>query len=319
MAMNRTRLVTGVLIASLSANLYLLVTRNSGAPGSAMSPHVATRNERRGELPMPSRAVPARAASGEPAEGVVNDSATREREAALTREVLKVQAELEEHRPLPDRFQQGGERSPDTEEQARAALDRVFGTKPSQKPVYTVECRGAVCSLNVDDELDRNEWMRTLQSSNERKLFRGMAFGVAGTYLEIASPEYLAASRYVESVFKVIQSSPATAACKQRFPTPGEVALAVELGPARAVRVAMTGKLANKDFGACLRPVLEQAPSQVAALPANITSLPHNVKIVSVPSPGAPQSPATPVERRPTSGHVASERHEARAQPTVTD
>jgi hypothetical protein len=83
----------------------------------------------------------------------------------------------------------------------------------------------------------------------------------------------------------------------------------------------MTGKLADKDFGACLRPVLEQAPSQVVALPANITSLPHNVTIISVPTPGAPQSPATPVERRrrPTGEHVASEHHEARTQPPVTD
>jgi hypothetical protein len=195
----------------------------------------------------------------------------------------------------------------------------VFGIKPGQKPVYTVECRGAVCSLNVDDELDRNDWMQTLQSSNERKRFRGMTFGVTGTYLEIASPEHLAASRYADSVIKVIQSSPALAACKQRFPTPGEVVLAVELGPARAVRVTMTGKLADKAFGACLRPVLEQAPSQVAAVPANITNLPHNVTIISVPTPDAPQSPATPVERRPTGEHVAREHHDMRAQPRVTD
>lgn len=317
--MNRTTLVTGALIASLSANVYLLVTRNPGASGSAMSPHVATRSERRGELPILSRGVPARAASGEPAEGVVNDPATREREAALTRELLKAQAELEEHRPLPDRFQQGGERSPETEEQARAALDKIFVAKPGQEPAYTVECRGAVCSLNVDDKLDRNDWMRTLQSFDERNVFRGMAFGVAGTYLEVASPEYLAASRYVESVFKVIQSSPEIAACKQRFATPGMVVLAVEIGPARAVRVTMTGKLADKDFGACLRPVLEQAPSQVAALPANITSLPRSVTIIGVPNPRAPQSPATPVERRPTGEHVASEHHEGQAQSPVTD
>ena len=64
-----------------------------------MSPHVATRGERRGELALPSRAVPARTASGEPAEGVANDPAAREREAALTGELLKAQAELEEHRP----------------------------------------------------------------------------------------------------------------------------------------------------------------------------------------------------------------------------
>jgi len=317
--MNRTTVVTGVLIASLSANVYLLVTRSSGTSGSATSPPVATRSERRGELPVLSRAVPARAASGEPAEGEVNNPGTREREAALTRELLKAQAELEEHRPLPDRFQRGGERSPETEEQARAALDRVFGAKPGQKPVYTVECRGVVCSLKVDDELDRNDWMRTLQSSDERKLFRGMSFGVAGTYFEVASAEYLAASRYADSVFKVIKSSPVIAACKQRFPTPGEVVLAVELGPARDVRVTMTGKLADKDFGACLRPVLEQAPSQVAAVPANITSIPHNVTIISVPSPGAPQSPAAPVERRPTGEHVAREYREAQAQARVTD
>src|SRR5262249_50754178 len=166
-----------VLIVSLVANVYLFVTRNSAGQESAMSGHVATLSERRGELPIPSRAAPrAGAPSGEPAERAGNDPAAREREAALTAELLKAQAELEEHRPLPDRFQRGGERSPDTEEQARAALDKMFGTKPGQKPPYTVECRGAVCTLNVDDDLDRDDWMRTLQSSSERKLFRGMLF-----------------------------------------------------------------------------------------------------------------------------------------------
>jgi hypothetical protein len=43
----------------------------------------------------------------------------------------------------------------------------------------------------------------------------------------------------------------------------------------------MTGKLADKELGACLRPVLEQAPSHVAALPAKITSLPRNVTIIA--------------------------------------
>jgi hypothetical protein len=75
---------------------------------------------------------------------VVNDPATREREAALTRELLKAQAELEEHWPLTDRLQRGAERSPETEEQARTARDKVSGAKPGQKPAFTVECRGAV-------------------------------------------------------------------------------------------------------------------------------------------------------------------------------
>jgi hypothetical protein len=41
--------------------------------------------------------------------------------------------------------------------------------------------------------------------------------------------------------------------------------------------------------------------------------------IISVPTPDAPQSPATPVERRPTGEYVAREHHDMRPQPRVTD
>jgi hypothetical protein len=198
--------------------------------------------------------------------------------------LLKAQAELEERRPLADRFEQAVERSPDVEEQARAALDKIFVTGPGQKPVYAVECHGAVCLLKVDDDQDRNVWWKTLQESSARRdVFGKMSFSVVyGTYAEVSSPEQLAALRYVHSVLDTIRSSPATTACKQQFPAPGEVLLHVALGPERAVRVIMIGRLADEDLGACLRPVLDEALLQVPP-PTNISTLPENGIAISVP------------------------------------
>jgi hypothetical protein len=306
--MSRAKVVTGLLVASLITNVYLLATRASGHSDlAARSSSGAAHGERRGERSAPSQGTPApgRPASA-PAKPASLDPGAREYEAALTAQLLKAQAELEEHRPLGERFQQAAERSPEIEEQARVELDKIFVTKPGQKPVYAIECHGAVCLLKVDDDQDRDVWMRSLQSST-RDVFRKMSFSVLyGTYVEVSSPEQLAASRYVQSVFDVIRSSPATTACKQQFPTPGNVVLRVVLGSAREVRVTMTGTLADKDLGVCLRPVLEQAPSQVPPPPANISSLPDSGMVVSVPRPDAPKSLDAPVERKLTREHLAS-------------
>jgi hypothetical protein len=313
--MKRMTVLTGAFIVSLIANIYLLVTRASdSAERGAVSSSNPARSSRRGELPALSRVAPG---PGEARPSADDDSAAREREATLTAQLLKAQAALDEHRPLNEHFQDSLERSPEMEEQATAALDKILATRPGQKRIYTVECHGATCLLKVDEDQETNVWMKTLQESDERDAFTRMQFGVAGTYLRVASPEELAGARYVESVFVVIRNSPAVAACKQRFPTPtGHVVLRVVLSASRDVRVTMEGKLADQAFGACLRPVLEQAPSQVPPPPATVQSLPGNVQIVSVPAapraPAAPQAPATPrapdapVERLPAREHLAT-------------
>jgi hypothetical protein len=285
--MNSAKVVMGLLVASLITNVYLLATRSSGSSAlAARSSSGTAHGERQGAFSAPSRGTPAPGLpASDPAECASLDPGAREREAALTAQLLKAQAALEEFRPLSERFEQAAERSPEIEEQARAALDKVFATRPAQKPVYEVECHGAVCLLKVDDDRDRNVWWKSLQESSAAgDAFRKMNFSVIyGTYVEVASPEQQAARRYVHSVLNVIQSSPATAVCKERSPIPGDVMLHVVLGSARAVRVIMIGSLADKDFGACLRPVLDQAPSQVPPLPASISSLPENGIMVSAP------------------------------------
>ena len=285
--MNSAKVVMGLLVASLITNVYLLASRSWGnsalaARGSSGTAH----GERRGELSAPLRTTPAPGLpASDPAERASLDPGAREREAALTAQLLKAQAELEEYRPLDERFKRAAERSPELEEQARAALDKIFATRPGQKPVYAVECHGAVCLLKVDDDQERSVWLKSLQESSAvRDVFRKKSFSpLFGTYVEVASPDQLAASRYAESVFDVIRSSPATAACKQQFPTPGEVVLRVVLGSAGEVRVTMTGRLADKDFGVCLRPVLDQAPSQVPPPPSGVSGSPDNGLVVSAP------------------------------------
>jgi len=284
--MNSAKVVMGLLVASLVTNVYLLAARSSGSSAlAARSSSGTAHGELRGALSAPSRGTPAPGLpASDPAECASLDPGAREREAALTAQLLKAQAELEEHRPLNERFQPAAERSPELEEQARAVLDKVFATRPDQTRVYAVECRGAVCLLKVDDDQERDVWWKSLQESSAvRDALRISLSVVLGTYFEVASPEQQAASRYVQSLFDAIRSSPATTACKQQFPTPGEVVLRVVLGSAREVRVTMLGRLADKDFGVCLRPVLDQAASQVPPLPASISSLPVRMTLIHVP------------------------------------
>jgi hypothetical protein len=284
--MNGAKVVMGLLVASLVTNVYLLGTRASGSSAlAARSSSGTAHGELRGALSAPSRGMPASGLpASDPAECASLDPGAREREAALIAQLLKAQAELEEYRPLNERFQPAAERSPEFEEQAKAVLDKVFATRPDQKPVYAVECHGPVCLLKVDDDQERDVWWKSLQESSAVRDALRMSFSVVfGTYFEVASPEQQAASRYVQSVFDAVRSSPATAACKQQFPTPGEVVLRVVLGSAGAVRVTMLGGLADKDFGVCLRPVLDQAPSRVPPLPASISSLPARMTLIHVP------------------------------------
>lgn len=292
--MRNVKVLASLLVVSLIANAYLLVTRSSGpAERAGSTPPVASvRGEPRAVLPPSSRPAPA-------SSGTASEPEVREREAALTGQLLRSQAELEEHRPLAERFKQSADRSPEIEQQIKPTLDKVFPTRPGEKPVYSVECHGFVCALEVDDSQDVDAWMRALQGGT-RDVFRRFNFGIAGTFLEVGSPEYIEGLRYAQSVLDAIKSSPGVAECKQRFHTPGRVVLSVVLAEGRQVRVAMEGELAGKDLGACLRPIVERAPSQVPPLPASIASIPRAVLIVAVEKPIEP-----PVQRRGGDKHLA--------------
>jgi hypothetical protein len=310
--MTNVKVMTGALVVSLIANVYLLATRSSEtstSPGTNRSGSKLA--ERAGGIPTIARVAPGKVSSDpnatepgaeRPEQGAEGDPEARKREAALTAELLKIQAALEEHRPLNERFKQSAERSPEIEEQIKPALDRIFPSKPGEKSPYTVECHGSVCSLDVDDNLDVNTWMHALQTRT-RDVVRSFNFGVAGTYLEVGSPDWVAGEHYVQSVFSVIRDSPVVAECKQRFPTPGTVVLRVALGADREVHVTMEGDLADKAFGACLRPLLDRAPSEVPPPPGSLQSLPEAVLIVSVPKSRPGQAP---VQRRPETAHLAS-------------
>lgn len=289
--------LTGALVVSLIANVYLLVGRSSDGSGRmTVSPSNAAHNERRGELTMLPRPAPALG-------GTPDDREAPVREAALTAQLLKAQVELEAQR-LPE-FREHPDRSPEVEEQVKGALDRVYATMPGPKPLYTVECHGAACSLTFDDGQDPAVWMKPLQAPTIDE-FATVTLNATGAMVHVASPDSVLAARYVQSVFGVIRNSLAVADCKQRFPTPGEVVLGVVLGAARDVHVTMQGSLADQDFGACLRPEIEQAPSQVPPPPATVQSLPGSRMVVSVGRPDAPRMPDAPVERRSARERLAS-------------
>jgi len=88
--MKRMTVLSGAFIVSLIANIYLVVTRPSdSAERGAVSSSNPARSGRRGELLALSRVAPG---PGEARPSADDDSATREREATLTAQLLKAQA-----------------------------------------------------------------------------------------------------------------------------------------------------------------------------------------------------------------------------------
>jgi hypothetical protein len=104
-AMSSVKVVTGLLVASLITNVYLLTTRSSGSSElAARSSAGAVHGERRGERWALSRETPAPGLPvSDPADRASLDPGAREREAALTAQLLKAQAALEEYRTHPRR------------------------------------------------------------------------------------------------------------------------------------------------------------------------------------------------------------------------
>jgi hypothetical protein len=165
-----------------------------------------------------------------------------------------------------------------------------------------------VCSLHFDEDRAPEDWMQTLQHAPERVQFRGMMFGAAGTYVEVAPPDYVDGARYASSLFDALRDSAGVKACKQRFPMPGDLVLGLERGPTRELRVTMIGSLADQPLAACLRQVAEQVLSQLPPPPANIESFPGGMAVRmprSAPAP-KPDTPKPPVERKAPHEHLAS-------------
>lgn len=286
--------LASALVVSVAMNVYLFATRpapvteraadTAGRPASRadQAPQRGAPGHASGALRAP--AAPQLAAAAAP-----RDDDSAEREADLAAQLASVEADLAARRPLDEQFQLNTRRSPDVEAQIQGELDQVFGTKPGSKAAYTVECHGQVCELHVDLDQDRDAWMGALQHEY-REPFEKMMFQASGpTYLGVRTPEQRAATSYVRSLFAMIRSSPDVERCKLHPSGRGEVVLTVRLDVDRRVRFAMAGPLADRDFGACLRPVLERISSQAPSLPANIRQLSSDV-LVLTPISLAPSS-----------------------------
>ena len=173
--MKRVAALTGALIVSLIANVYLLVGRSADGDArvTASSAPAAVHSERRGQASqMIPRAAPV-------------DRAAPAREAALTAQLLTTQAELEAQR-LPA-FRDHPDRSPEVEAKAKAALDRVYASLPDPKPLYAVECHGATCAITFDDGQDPAVWMKALQGTEIAEL-DSVELNTTGAVVHVASP-----------------------------------------------------------------------------------------------------------------------------------
>src|SRR5687767_10438940 len=118
--MKSTKLVVGLLAVSLLVNAYLLATRSSDNAEPGATSTTVARAERRGELPaLPRAGLPSGGTASAQDDG---ETTVRDREAALTAELLKSQAALAKHQSDLDRLRQSADRSPALEEQGKAAL-----------------------------------------------------------------------------------------------------------------------------------------------------------------------------------------------------
>jgi hypothetical protein len=100
----------------------------------------------------------------------------------LEERLVEVELRLDELLKPEERFAQF-DRTPETEEQVRPYLDRVFSSFHRDKPNYTVECHERVCK--VDSAEDYSTWIRDLQRLPGREAFGRMSFGPDGTFIEV--------------------------------------------------------------------------------------------------------------------------------------
>lgn len=275
------------LVASLAANLYL--ARRAPSPAAAPAPSAPSAAPR-AEVPICREATPPRpAAAPDPTAPCEAQLAT-----AVTA-LAQAEEELERIRSPRDLFERRTTQDPETEARVAAVLTGVFADAPDGV-VHDLECRGDVCRLEIVQPagLHWSQWSEALQSGPSRTQFARMMFTsgaprqdpisgealqVEQVHVRVADQRDATSRRLLETLVRTYNDSAEVAACKRDHPTPGWLALRLELAPAaRTFQYQAGGDLPSRPGGRCLiaeleRRIAELAPQVTPDLPGGVFHL----------------------------------------------
>ena len=236
-----------LLVASVAANAYLIVTRESRLRVQAVVP------------------VPPIKAVGQPTKptshsGVSmsgsNSYGALERRT-LEQRVLEAEAEIEEHIGAEEKYGKQ-ERSAESEARVRPYLDLIFKDIPGAEPKYQVECHGRVCKIDARQD---NAWIGPLQTTfPERAMFGTMSFSDK-TFVELLTEGAALANRIYSEVWEAIH------ACAITNPEPGDVTYQLTMDAAHRVIVQIGGSLANWPVGKCVATAIQGAIAKTPVPP----------------------------------------------------
>lgn len=260
------RALWALLLASLVANVYLWLARpQAGHPAPPRHDAANTRSPSpRVDLAKLARTVTAPAPP--PAQ---LDRTT------LEQRLIRVEASIEEHRPLDDRFDRAV-RAPRSEARARAILDRVFaparGPAGSASSPYSIECHGDVCTL--ESTVDSFEWTMAIQEPPLRMMFGEMEFTSEHVLFSLTPPDKLGEA-LVRGIYIAVQRSTQGQLCIAGSPNAkGTLSIAVQFDQmARRFSATVGGTLADQPVAACLRTALDSICASTP-VPAELTTVP---------------------------------------------
>lgn len=226
-----------LLVASLLANVVLWLSRSPSRP--------AERHEARQGGPRPSFPFAAQSAP-QP------DYAAIER-ATLEQRLVAAEAKLADMMPIAKKFA-AASRSMETETRVRPYLDEVFAQYQVDEPKYRLECRGRVCKVDSDV---KDEWTRPLQQTFPgRAMFREMAFGPDGTFIELQPAEKLPAA-FLNGMLRAAFVR-ARKPCSLAQAPAGDVDFTLEYdATTRRLTHEVTGTLADQPITACIAKQLD--------------------------------------------------------------
>ena len=260
------------LTASLACNVYVLVDRHRvrSSPGRKMAaPHPGPRSKPTVVTPPP-RPVP-----------VPPEVSTLDLEA-LKQKLADAEARLEQLLPVDEKFERTA-RSPENELRLQPYLDELFDVRAGAEPNYQLECHGAICKL--DSEEDRIDWRLAIQTDIDAiGLFRAREFVNGSAYLVVSEDSASAAGdRLALRIFMSLEVSPLATECKRVHPEPGFIAFALRFDKTtRHLNVGETGSLVGTPGGDCLRNVLDGILA-TTAVPDDVTTLPEEPLPMRVP------------------------------------
>ncbi|HEY4175766.1 MAG TPA: hypothetical protein VGM90_02990 [Kofleriaceae bacterium] len=214
--------------------------------------------------PVPAHPQPKSVAPSAP----IPDAIKKLDRAALDDRLRKTEAAIFDLLPAEEQFDvaAGGA---ENEPRARAAIDRVFGTKGNETRPYDLECRGDVCRFQTD--LPSTQWSDAIQ----RELVgftRDMALGGDAVYFHVELDPEAQGTGYEGRIANALSASLALARCHRDQPADGSVTVAFRLVD-RRVEVDIAGPHATDPAGSCVRKVVEDLVS-MTPLPDDVTVLP---------------------------------------------